>query len=329
MALDVSLNSRQINVPPVGSTGRAGAAAPLAGTVPVQGQNNGSPFTNPLQPIDGQDGATLQATKAILEMMNTMMAKIMELMGGGAVAGQNAGNSGDDGSAASPLASNTPGSCPGGSCSGGSCSGGSCPSGAGSPAPLASNNGTGSCSGGSCSGGSCSGGSCSSPVGSTGAAARSGGSGRTTRSSFGNVREVNTPQANDALRRSIERIAQDPEGAKLLQRAREKGLKTISVAQYDNPNLQGLYEGDKNRITVKDPNNIDTLVHELVHAATKEDGTSKEEEGLAKRIGSRVASRLTGSRQVSEASIQRDLRSFYGGLRSSNGVTQRVRQILS
>jgi hypothetical protein len=320
MGLDVSLNSRQINIPPVGSTGRAGAAAPLAGTVPVQGQNNGSPFSNPLQPVDGQDGAALQATKAILEMMDAMMAKLKELMGGGAVAGQNAGNSGGDAGGGSPVSA-----AGGSSCSGGTCpSGAGVPSSAGSSAPLESN-GTGSCSGGTCSSGSCSGGSCSAP----GAASRSGGAGSTSRSSWGNVREVNTPQANDALRRSIERIAQDPEGAKLLQRAREKGLKTISVAQYDNPNLQGLYEGDKNRITVKDPNNIDTLVHELVHAATKEDGTSKEEEGLAKRIGSRVASRLTGSREVSDASIQRDLRSFYAGLRANNGSTQRVRQILS
>jgi hypothetical protein len=329
MGLDVSLNSRQINVPPVGSTGRAGAAAPLAGTAPVQGQNEGSPFSNPLQPVDGQDGAALQATKAILEMMNTMMAKIMELMGGGAIAGQNAGNSGGDAGGGSPVSAAGGSSCPGGSCP----SGAGAPSGDGSSSPLASNNGPGSCSGGSCSGGSCSDGSCSDgSCSAPRAAARSGGTGgagSTSRSSWGNVREVNTPQANDALRRSIERIAQDPEGAKLLQRAREKGLKTISVAQYDNPNLQGLYEGDKNRITVKDPNNIDTLVHELVHAATKEDGTSKEEEGLAKRIGSRVASRLTGSREVSDASIQRDLRSFYGGLRANNGSTQRVRQILS
>jgi hypothetical protein len=71
------------------------------------------------------------------------------------------------------------------------------------------------------------------------------------------------------------------------------------------------------------------LVHELVHAASPEDGTAKEEEGLAKRIGSRVASRLTGSRPVSESSIQRDLRSFYTGLRSNNGSTQKIQRILN
>jgi hypothetical protein len=321
MGLDVSLNSKQINISPVGSTGRAGAAAPLAGTVPVQGQNNGSPFSNPLQPIDGQEGAALQAAQAIMEMMNMMMEKIKELMGGGALAGQNAVGASGDAGGGSPV------SAAGGGCSGKSCGGSS----GGSPESLASS-GSGSCSGkscssgsGSCSGNTCSGGTCSSP----GSADGANGSGRTTSSSFGNVTEVNTPDANAALKRSIERIAQDPEGAKLLQRALEKGLKTISVAKYDNPNLQGLYEGDKNRITVKDPNNIDTLVHELVHAASPEDGTAKEEEGLAKRIGSRVASRLTGSRPVSESSIQRDLRSFYTGLRSNNGSTQKIQRILN
>lgn len=154
---------------------------------------------------------------------------------------------------------------------------------------------------------------------------------------------------NPQLERSLSAIASDPEGAKLLAAARAKGV-TIEVG---DPSVSGLgaadasrsncptcqqaaadgntvingvtiSRGDQSRIIVRDPNNIKTIVHELVHAVSTGDGNSLDEEGIADVVGSRVANRLGGAAvgglSGSERQIFINKQQFYSGLSQSNGI---------
>ena len=117
----------------------------------------------------------------------------------------------------------------------------------------------------------------------------------------------------DALDNSLAAIAKDPEGAALLAEAERRGV-TIEVGdpgafvgsqdavdcscgQHGDgvaadraSNVAGvtLSRGGQSHIVVRDPSNIKTIVHELVHAVSTEDGNSKHEEGIADVVGSRL-----------------------------------------
>jgi hypothetical protein len=134
-------------------------------------------------------------------------------------------------------------------------------------------------------------------------------------------------QVDPRLQGAIDQIAQDPEGAKLLEAAKAKGLTSISV----NPGLDAgtagvTYSGGgSSRIEIKDPNSralIHTLVHELGHAATPEDGNSQTEEAVIDQIGERVQQRLTG--QHSGFHLNHDA---YRHLPVDNGVRDTLRRI--
>lgn len=157
--------------------------------------------------------------------------------------------------------------------------------------------------------------------------------------------------AGNPLRASLDRIAQDPDGAKLIAAAHAKGVyievgdpSTANgnfdmVSQCNCPACQGQRAADgtvtvngvtltnssgQSKIVVRDPSNIKTIVHELVHAVSTGDGNSRDEEGIADVVGSRVANRLgaPGGLAGSEQQIFINKQQFYPELMQSNGIRQ-------
>jgi hypothetical protein len=165
------------------------------------------------------------------------------------------------------------------------------------------------------------------------------------------VTNLSTGNDGAALDASLQKIANDPEGAKLLAAAKEKGV-TIEVgdpeaaangaadqvSQCNCPAHSGaakdgtgtvngvtLTDGQGNtKIVVRDPNNIKTIAHELVHAVSTGDGDSKEEEGIADVIGSRIANRQGGAEagglSGSDQQIFLNKQQFYPGLTQNNDI---------
>jgi hypothetical protein len=95
------------------------------------------------------------------------------------------------------------------------------------------------------------------------------------------------------LRNSLNTIAQDPEGRVLVQQALKNGI-TFSAGNTGESNVLGLFTPANNHIVVRNPADVKTLVHELVHATSEHDGNSQLEEGLANLIGDRVSARISG-----------------------------------
>lgn len=144
---------------------------------------------------------------------------------------------------------------------------------------------------------------------------------------------------------TLAKLAQDPEGSKLLAEAKAKGY-TIEVGDpsqalggsLDKGNLNcshcraALDAGQQiNGVTmpgekkiVINPNAPDfekTVVHELVHAASDGDDNSQQEEGIADVIGYRVASRITGKTAPGSAqSIYFNKMTNYQELKQSNSI---------
>jgi hypothetical protein len=94
----------------------------------------------------------------------------------------------------------------------------------------------------------------------------------------------------------------------------------------DHDEVNGITLPDQKKIIVNPnaPNFLKTLVHELVHAATDQDGDSKDEEGKADVIGFRVASRILGQTEPNEqATYQNKVTNpAYAGLVGNNNVDQ-------
>jgi len=130
------------------------------------------------------------------------------------------------------------------------------------------------------------------------------------------------------LQGTIDKIAQDPEGAKLLEAAKANGLKSITV----NPNLPGGTAGvtkgfgdGTQSIEIKDPNSADAILvmaHELGHAATPGDGDSQTEEKVVTEVGRRIQQRVTG--QGSGFTLNEGA---YGNLPLDNGIRDSLRRI--
>lgn len=80
------------------------------------------------------------------------------------------------------------------------------------------------------------------------------------------------------------------------------------------------------RVVVRDPSNIKTIVHELVHAVSTGDGNSKAEEGIADVVGSRVANRLGGAAvgglSGDDETIFVNKQKLYPGLDNNNAIRQ-------
>lgn len=97
------------------------------------------------------------------------------------------------------------------------------------------------------------------------------------------------------LANALALIAQDPEGAVLIQAAVQKGVKFQVGGQ--GPGAKGETEKAPNGetiIRVDSPGNIATLAHELVHATAGGQQDSKREEVVADVIGSRISERTIG-----------------------------------
>jgi hypothetical protein len=129
-------------------------------------------------------------------------------------------------------------------------------------------------------------------------------------------------QTQDATQKArldatLAKVAQDPDGAKLLAAAKaagytiEVGDPTVAAAGAHDVStcpicqaaldagltVNGVTIPSQKKIVVNPnaPNFDKTVVHELVHASTEGDGDSQTEEGLADVIGFRVASRIDGT----------------------------------
>ncbi len=147
---------------------------------------------------------------------------------------------------------------------------------------------------------------------------------------------------------TLAKIAQDPEGSKLLQAAKEKGY-TIEVGDPSKaagamdkaghgsncPDCKAALDagqqvngvtlsGNGEKKIIINPNAPDfekTVIHELVHAATDGDDNSQQEEGIADVIGYRVANRITGKEEPGSAqSIYQSKMANYRELGKSNDV---------
>lgn len=176
---------------------------------------------------------------------------------------------------------------------------------------------------------------------------------------FGNVNLITAPSTTDAatqnaqLNQSLARIATDPDGSVLLNRAKQLGVSievgdpaaaagakdvtvkgdgltdNLSVAKDGSIVVNGVTLSDANgniRIVVRDPSNIKTIAHELVHAVSTGDGNSKQEEGIADVIGSRVANRLGGTAvgglTGSDEQIYLNKQQYYPNLPTTNNIRQ-------
>jgi hypothetical protein len=146
----------------------------------------------------------------------------------------------------------------------------------------------------------------------------------------------NSGTQNAQLNKNLQAIAADPDGSILMDRAKQLGI-SIEVGDPGQSGQSGqagltvqgvtLVRSDgRTRIIVRDPNNIKTIAHELVHAVSSGDGNSKQEEGIADVIGSRIANRLGGSSagglSGSDEQIYLNKQKIYPNLQASNAIRQ-------
>lgn len=161
-------------------------------------------------------------------------------------------------------------------------------------------------------------------------------------SSRNNNVEQNAGERN-ALQNSLDKIAADPEGRALLAEAQKRGV-TIEVGdpskaagsadkiacscpEHQMAKDQGsvvngvtISRGNKSHIVVRDPGNIKTIVHELVHAISTQDGNSQHEEGIADVVGKRVESRINGTRLENPNATYTNKLALYPELKRQNGI---------
>lgn len=136
------------------------------------------------------------------------------------------------------------------------------------------------------------------------------------------------PNLNARLERTKQLLAQDPQGQKLLAMAAERGVK-IQVGHLPS-NLLGQFNPNTNTVTISanNPDSIETLGHELVHAVTPEDGTSKTEEATANVVGNQIKSRLNGQAPRDPRTIVNETIPLYPKLKADNGILQKLPRLL-
>jgi hypothetical protein len=139
--------------------------------------------------------------------------------------------------------------------------------------------------------------------------------------------QVSDPRVQMAL----EQIATHPDGAKLIAAAKANGLSSISVNPSLNPDggsgTQGeTFWGNGNtRIELADsgsPDLVQTLAHELGHAATTQDGDSQLEENTVDALGNRIQKDLLGYAPSSELD-----QNAYSSLSRDNGILNSLRSL--
>jgi hypothetical protein len=159
-----------------------------------------------------------------------------------------------------------------------------------------------------------------------------GGGGAARAAPAGGAGSVAGIQVSDPrLAQALQQIASHPDGAKLLAAAKANGLTSISA----NPGLNAdggagtagitRWGNGNTSIEITDPsspNLIQTLAHELGHAATTGDGNSQLEEKTVDELGHRIAQDLTGRR----SSFDLD-EGAYSNLALNNGVLNSLRML--
>ncbi|MEB3286942.1 MAG: hypothetical protein VKJ04_05520 [Vampirovibrionales bacterium] len=171
-----------------------------------------------------------------------------------------------------------------------------------------------------------------------------------------------TAQQRAQLKQNLMAISQDPDGQKLLNESIRRGVTFAAgnpgaiagaadkgtvvncptcaaaaaqdasgVANDGEVIVRGVTvtRNGQSAITVADPNNLKTLVHEMVHATSTQDGNSREEEGLANVLGRRVEARLLGT-ALEDPNVTFS-QTFAGGtyseLAQSNGIRNTLAQL--
>jgi predicted Zn-dependent protease len=120
----------------------------------------------------------------------------------------------------------------------------------------------------------------------------------------------------------MNQIAQDPEGAKLVQAAKAQGLQ-LRVGNLP-PGTMGEHQNGVITISpqaMKTPQDlIHTLAHELGHAATRGDGDSVAEEKAVDALGQRIQQRIAPGN-----TYQLDVGAY--NIQANNGIANSLRNI--
>ncbi|MGE0200070.1 MAG: hypothetical protein AB7P76_03775 [Candidatus Melainabacteria bacterium] len=114
---------------------------------------------------------------------------------------------------------------------------------------------------------------------------------------FGLIND-NSGQDQAKLQNYISLIASDPDGLALLQEANRRGVSIELGAPDNDPNVLGvtISNGNDARIIVRDlDTGLETLIHELGHAVSTEDGNSREEEGAVEALAAKITRNIDPS----------------------------------
>ncbi|MEM0951191.1 MAG: DUF6782 family putative metallopeptidase [Cyanobacteria bacterium P01_H01_bin.74] len=139
-----------------------------------------------------------------------------------------------------------------------------------------------------------------------------------------------SPENRAMLEEIIDELSTHPEGAKLLEKAIANG--TVFKIGDPGEEYNGIYNPNTNTIVVSPSAQYGvakTFVHELVHAATPNDGNSQDEEGIADALAFTIVEELglltdNGLSAVQEAQIK-ELQ--YPELQESNGIVSSLNAI--
>ncbi|MGD9580528.1 MAG: DUF6782 family putative metallopeptidase, partial [Vampirovibrionia bacterium] len=122
---------------------------------------------------------------------------------------------------------------------------------------------------------------------------------------------------------SINTLKKSATGRKLLEEAQRRGV-NIQFKADNGDSTMGQYNPNNNTITVEQGNiekMTEVLAHELVHATTKENGNSMNEEKMAFIIGEKVSEEAgVNNTKHSDSYWNNHVNSAYSGLKNDNGI---------
>lgn len=128
------------------------------------------------------------------------------------------------------------------------------------------------------------------------------------------------------LEATLEKIGESPEGKKLIEAAKAKGLKEVGVSNNLGPGIGGVFQGSS--IAIADPNgpNVTSiLAHELGHAAADSSHNSKNEELAVTKVGNRVARDVTnGADNGIPINVEQGV---YANLPRDNGIIDTLARV--
>lgn len=167
--------------------------------------------------------------------------------------------------------------------------------------------------------------------------------GRTVQSDVALPNNSTDPKDKQELDEIQNLASTDPEAAKLMKIAKEKGY-TVEIgdasvegdkdqtAGHNCPSDQAArdQEGTVNGVTVfgqkriiidrNAPDKLKTFLHELGHAATDGDGNSQDEEGIVDAKAFQIKQRLTGIQSGNLKDIYQNKKKVYQSLNTTNGI---------